>query len=36
MNSTPGDVFGNLGRNADQFRAAGEFGFIFGNNIDEK
>jgi hypothetical protein len=36
MNSTPGDVFGALGRNADQFRAAGEFGFIFGNNIDEK
>lgn len=36
MNYTSGDVFGTLGKNADQFRAVGEFGFIFGNNIDEK
>lgn len=33
MNYTSGDVFGTLGKNADQFRAVGEFGFIFGNNI---
>ncbi len=34
MNYT--SAFGTLGNNSDQFRAAGEFGFIFGNNIDEK
>jgi hypothetical protein len=36
MNYTPGNVFGSTGTNSDQFRAAGEFGFIFGNNLDEK
>ncbi len=33
MNSTSGDVFGPTGTNQSQFRAALEFGFIFGNNL---
>jgi len=33
---TKGDVFGPLGLNNNQFRVAGEIGFIFGNNIMEK
>lgn len=36
MNYTAGNVFGTSGTNSNQFRAAGEFGFIFGNNIGEK
>jgi hypothetical protein len=36
LNSTPGDDFGATGMNANQFRAVGEIGFIFGNNILEK
>jgi hypothetical protein len=32
-NVTPGDVFGPTGTDASQFRAALEFGFIFGSNI---
>jgi len=36
MDSTPGDVFGKTGTNADQFRTVLEFGFIFGNNITAK
>jgi hypothetical protein len=32
-NFTSGDVFGATGTNQSQFRAALEFGFIFGNNI---
>ena len=36
MNSTTGDVFGPLNNQASQFRAAGEFGFIFGDNIVKK
>ena len=36
MNYTPGDVFGPLGSDATQFRAVGEFGFIFGDNIVKK
>jgi hypothetical protein len=35
-NYTKGDVFGPLGNNSSQFRAAGEFGFIFGDNIVKK
>ena len=35
-NTTAGDLFGKLGNNASQFRAAGEFGFIFGSNITGK
>jgi Putative beta-barrel porin-2, OmpL-like. bbp2 len=31
-----GDVFGNLGTNDNQFRAAIETGFMFGNNIEKK
>ncbi|MGB8259743.1 MAG: outer membrane beta-barrel protein [Terracidiphilus sp.] len=31
-----GAVFGKTGNDADQFRAVGEFGFIFGNNIAGK
>jgi hypothetical protein len=34
-NYTPGSVFGKTGTNADQFRGALEFGFIFGNNIEK-
>ncbi len=30
---TTGDVFGSMGTNANQFRTALEFGFIFGSNI---
>src|SRR5579871_3053279 len=30
---TPGAVFGPLGKDANQFRAVGEIGFVFGNNI---
>jgi Putative beta-barrel porin-2, OmpL-like. bbp2 len=33
---TPGDVFGPAGNNNNQFRAAVEMGFVFGNNIVEK
>jgi len=33
---TPGDVFGNYGTVANQFRAVLEFGFIFGDNIVKK
>ena len=33
---TKGDVFGPLGVDNNQFRVAGEIGFIFGNNITEK
>jgi hypothetical protein len=32
-NYTPGDVFGAKGTDQSQFRAALEFGFIFGSNI---
>jgi hypothetical protein len=32
----PGDVFGPLGKNNDQFRAVAEVGFVFGNNVMEK
>jgi hypothetical protein len=35
-NYTAGDVFGAAGKDATQFRAAGEFGFIFGDNITKK
>lgn len=35
-NYTPGDVFGAIGKSADQFRATAEMGFVFGNNIVEK
>ena len=36
MDNTPGMVFGPAGTDATQFRAAGEFGFIFGDNIAKK
>jgi len=36
MDRTPGAVFGSNGLNDSQFRAAGEIGFIFGNNIEKK
>lgn len=36
MNFTNGSVFGPLGKNGDQFRAVGELGFIFGDNIVKK
>ena len=36
MNYTAGDVFGSAGNSPSQFRAAGEFGFIFGDNIAKK
>ena len=32
----PGSVFGANGMNNNQFRAVGEIGFVFGNNITEK
>jgi hypothetical protein len=32
-NFTPGAVFGPLGTKDNQFRVAGEIGFVFGNNI---
>jgi hypothetical protein len=35
-NFTKGDVFGASGTDANQFRAALEFGYIFGKNITEK
>jgi len=35
-NYTSGDVFGTLGKDSGQFRAVGEFGFIFGDNIVKK
>lgn len=35
-NFTPGFVFGPTGLNDNQFRAMGEIGFVFGNNITEK
>ncbi len=35
-NYTPGSVFGSAGTDADQFRGALEFGFIFGKNVTEK
>jgi len=31
-----GSVFGPNGMNNNQFRAVGEIGFVFGNNITEK
>ncbi len=33
---TPGGAFGSAGMNRNQFRAVGEIGFLFGNNIVEK
>jgi hypothetical protein len=33
---TPGAVFGPNGLNENQYRAMGEIGFVFGNNITEK
>ena len=33
---TPGDAFGPAGMNNNQFRAVGEIGFMFGNNIEKK
>ena len=33
---TPGDAFGAAGLNASQFRAVGEIGFMFGNNLIER
>lgn len=33
INYTAGDVFGSAGNDPSQFRVAGEFGFIFGDNI---
>jgi hypothetical protein len=33
---TKGDVFGPAGLNDNQFRAVGEIGFIFGDNIEKK
>ncbi len=36
MNYTPGTVFGTAGTQPTQFRAVGEFGFIFGDNIVKK
>ena len=36
MNYTPGAVFGTAGTQPTQFRAVGEFGFIFGDNIVKK
>ena len=36
INGTAGDAFGPLGNQAGQFRAAGEFGFIFGDNVVKK
>lgn len=35
-NALPGSAFGALGDNDNQFRATGEVGFVFGNNIVEK
>lgn len=32
----PGDAFGPLGKDDNQFRASAEVGFVFGNNIVEK
>ncbi len=34
--SAPGAAFGPAGMNSNQFRAVGEIGFMFGNNIVEK
>lgn len=34
-NYTKGSVFGPAGLNENQFRAAGEVGFVFGNNIEK-
>jgi hypothetical protein len=33
---TPGYTFGSMGMNNNQFRAVGEIGFMFGNNIEPK
>jgi hypothetical protein len=33
---TPGDAFGAAGMNDSQFRAVGEIGFMFGNNVVER
>ncbi|HMD87144.1 MAG TPA: outer membrane beta-barrel protein [Terriglobia bacterium] len=33
---TPGDAFGPTGMNNSQFRAVGEIGFMFGNNLIER
>ncbi len=35
-NSTPGDTFGPAGMNTNQFRAVGEIGFMFGENVVAK
>jgi hypothetical protein len=36
IDSTPGFAFGAGGMNQNQYRAVGEIGFIFGNNIEKK
>ena len=36
IDETPGAVFGSNGTNNTQFRAVGEIGFVFGNNIEKK
>lgn len=36
VDQTPGAVFGSNGTNNSQFRAVGEIGFIFGNNLEKK
>ena len=36
LDSIPGSVFGPKGLDENQFRAMGEIGFVFGNNITEK
>ncbi|MFP5277828.1 MAG: outer membrane beta-barrel protein [Acidobacteriota bacterium] len=36
MNFTTGDAFGPMNTHAGQFRAVGEFGFIFGDNLSKK
>lgn len=35
-NFAPGFVFGPMGMNNNQFRAAGEIGFVFGDNVTKK
>jgi len=35
INSTPGYALGALGMNQSQYRAVGEIGFIFGNNVEK-
>ena len=36
IDSAPGYAFGAMGLNSNQYRAVGEIGFIFGNNIEKK